>query len=228
MGEGYWLAHRVLGDVDQYLGSPLISTAAGWRTSSTVRAQAGAPATRRCPYWLHNGMLMIRSEEMHSRWGTLSPWTRQLQHWDAVIRFFILLSHYGPIDFTQEAVEAAGKGLQRLHGAVAAGRRHLAATPGGGDGAQEVPEPVATLLERAREQFEESMNDDFGTPGAIAALFDLTREVNTLLAGGEPLARGALEAIDTAYRRMAGRPSACCPTTWREADEGSPPGSSRR
>ena len=48
------------------------------------------------------------------------------------------------------------------------------------------------------------MNDDFGTPGAVAALFDLTREVNTLLSSDEPLSRGALEAIDAAYRRMAG------------------------
>ena len=174
-------------------------------------------------YWLHNGMLMIRGEEMHKSLGNFVTLDQAFRHWDPmVIRFFILLSHYrGPIDFTQEAVEAAGKGLQRLHGAVAAVRRHLAATPGEGDGAQEVPEPVATLLERAREQFEESMNDDFGTPGAIAALFDLTREVNTLLAGGEPLARGALEAIDTAYRRMAGEALGILPDDLeKEADEG--------
>ena len=47
------------------------------------------------------------------------------------------------------------------------------------------------------------MNDDFNTPGGIAALFDMTREVNTLLNSGAPLTRGTLEAIDTAYRRMA-------------------------
>jgi len=169
-------------------------------------------------YWLHNGMLMIRGEEMHKSLGNFVTLDQAFQHWDPlVIRFFILLSHYrGPIDFTQEAVEAAGKGLQRLHTAVAAVRRRLESAPAG-----EAPEGVTALLEGARAQFEESMNDDFGTPGAIAALFDLTREVNTLLAGGEPLTRGALEAIDTAYRRMAGDALGVLPDDLeRQAGEG--------
>ncbi len=152
-------------------------------------------------YWLHNGMLMIRGEEMHKSLGNFVTLDQAFEMWDPlVIRFFVLLSHYrGPIDFTQEAVEAAGKGLGRLHAAIAAVRRRLETAPEG-----EAPEGVTTTLERARGAFEESMNDDFGTPGAVAALFDLTREVNTLLSSDEPLNRGALEAIDAAYRRMAG------------------------
>ena len=48
------------------------------------------------------------------------------------------------------------------------------------------------------------MDDDFNTPGAIAALFDLTREVNSLLASAQPPNAAELEAIDALYRRLLG------------------------
>jgi cysteinyl-tRNA synthetase len=48
------------------------------------------------------------------------------------------------------------------------------------------------------------MDDDFSTPGAIAALFDLTRETNTLLSAAQPLSKGTLQAIDGLYSRLAG------------------------
>lgn len=152
-------------------------------------------------YWVHNGMLMIRGEEMHKSLGNYVTLDQAYEHWDPLaIRFFILLSHYrGPLDFTPEAVEAAGKGLQRLHGALAAVRRRMETAPEG-----EAPAAVLALLERAREQFEAAMDDDFGTPGAIAALFDLTREVNSRLSEDAPLPKGALQAISDAYQRMAG------------------------
>jgi cysteinyl-tRNA synthetase len=57
-------------------------------------------------------------------------------------------------------------------------------------------------LEGARSQFEEAMNDDFNSPRAFAALFDLSRDVNAYLSS-KPTSRPTLEAIDGAYRRMA-------------------------
>ena len=48
------------------------------------------------------------------------------------------------------------------------------------------------------------MDDDFNTPQALAALFDLNKEVNTLLNSGEPVSRGTLEAIDGLYRELGG------------------------
>jgi cysteinyl-tRNA synthetase len=51
----------------------------------------------------------------------------------------------------------------------------------------------------------EAMNDDFNTPKAIAALFDLNREVNTLLGSEQPMLRGTLSAIDGMYRDLGGK-----------------------
>jgi len=48
------------------------------------------------------------------------------------------------------------------------------------------------------------MDDDFNAPGGIAALHDLTREVNTLLNSGQPVGRAVLEAIDATYRELGG------------------------
>jgi cysteinyl-tRNA synthetase len=151
--------------------------------------------------WMHNGMLMIRGEEMHKSLGNFITLEQAFARWEPmIVRFFVLLSHYrGPIDITEEALDAAAKGLERLLGVMRAVRRRLdKAAPG-----ETMPE-VTALLDKGRAQFEESMNDDFNTPGAVAALFDLTREVNTLLGGAQPLTQGALQAINALYTQLVG------------------------
>ena len=66
------------------------------------------------------------------------------------------------------------------------------------------PGEVLELLERGRAAFEACMDDDFNTAGALAALFDVTREVNTLLNSDQPQSAGALTAIREFYARLAG------------------------
>ena len=84
-------------------------------------------------YWVHNGMLMIRGEEMHKSLGNFITLERAFERWDPmVIRFFILQSHYrGPLDMTEESVDAAARGLERLHGTVRVVRRLIEAAPEG-------------------------------------------------------------------------------------------------
>lgn len=152
-------------------------------------------------YWLHNGMLMIRGEEMHKSLGNFITLEEAFERWDPmVIRFFILLSHYrSPLDMTEEALDAARSGYRRLLNAVTTVRRKLSSAPQG-----DASPPVADLIEESRERFEEKMNDDFNTAGAIAALFDMTRQVNSLLNADRPLSQGSLEAIDDLYTRLVG------------------------
>ena len=163
-----------------------------------AEAATGEPFAR---YWLHNGMLMIRGEEMHKSLGNFVTLEKAFERWDPMaIRFFVLLSHYrGPLDATDEALDAAARGLNRLLTALRAVRRRRTSAQEGAISPQ-----VVAMLEKGRQQFEEHMNDDFGTPGALAALFDMTREVNTLLSADQPLSKGSLEAIDALYQRLAG------------------------
>ena len=161
-----------------------------------AEAATGKPFAR---YWMHNGMLMISGEEMHKSLGNYVTLEQAFERWDPMaIRFFILLSHYrGPLDLTEEALDAAGRGLDRLRTTIRAVKRRLSSAPEG-DAAPE----VLTLLEECQRRFEESMDDDFNTPGAVAALFGLAREVNTLLNAGQPLSAGSLRAVDSLYHRL--------------------------
>jgi cysteinyl-tRNA synthetase len=82
------------------------------------------------------------------------------------LRLFVLSSHYrGPLTFSEEIVGAAQKGLERLKQALQTGNANA-------------KEP-APDVESFKKRFIEAMDDDFGTPQAIAALFDLARSINT-------------------------------------------------
>jgi cysteinyl-tRNA synthetase len=59
-------------------------------------------------------------------------------------------------------------------------------------------------LDEAKAHFEEAMDDDFNTPRAIATLFDLSREVNTVLNSEQPVSRVTLEAINSLYQKLGG------------------------
>ncbi|MEN6478570.1 MAG: cysteine--tRNA ligase [Anaerolineales bacterium] len=163
-----------------------------------AEAATGLPFAR---YWLHNGMLMISGEEMHKSAGNFVTLAQALDQWEPmVIRTFILQGHYrSPLDLTQDALQAAQRGWTRLMEALKAVRRRLPTAP-----QDEVTSELAARLEVARHAFEESMNDDLNTAGALAAMFELTRDVNTALNGARPLTRGELAAIDALYSRLLG------------------------
>jgi len=124
-----------------------------------------------------------------------------LRRWRAeAIRYFILSSQYSnPIDFSDEAIEAAHKGWQRVWGAVSLVRETLRRAEQG-----EASAEATAMLDAARAAFIERMNDDFNAPGALAVLQDLTRQVNTLINEGGPQTQGTLAAIDALYRELGG------------------------
>lgn len=162
-----------------------------------IEAATGLPF---CNYWLLNNMVTVDGVKMGKSLGN-AIFLKDLfkRHSAMTIRFFVLSSHYrSPTDFSEPALEAAARGWERLAGAAALVRERLRdAAPG------EVCPEFAPKLDACRVQFEEAMNDDFNAPRAIAALFDLSREVNTLLNSGEAASRGTLEAIDALFGRLA-------------------------
>ncbi len=155
-----------------------------------------------CRYWLHNGMLMIRGEEMHKSLGNMITLRQAFAQYDPLaIRFFVLGGHYrSQLDFTDEAMQSADKGLQRILGTVRAVRERMKSAAETGEAYAE----VVAKLDEIRMRFEEAMDDDFNTPQAMAVLFDLGHEVNTLLNSGQPLNGATLTAIDNLYRQLGG------------------------
>ena len=162
-----------------------------------AEAAAGVPFAR---YWLLAGTLTVGGVKMSKSLGNYVTIKDALKRWrPEAIRLFILNGHYrSRIDFTEEALDAASKGVERLHGAVAALRNRLRTA----DGGKEVDPTWADKLADYRARFTEAMDDDFNTAGALGVLFEFNREVNSLLASGEPVGRATLAAIDGLYRDL--------------------------
>ncbi|MGD2206712.1 MAG: cysteine--tRNA ligase [Anaerolineae bacterium] len=163
-----------------------------------IEAATGKPF---CNYWLLNNMVTVDSVKMGKSLGNAIYIKDMLKQYDPMtIRFFILSSHYrSPTDFSEEALDAAARGLERLYGAVGLVRERLQDAEG-----DNMDSAWLAKLEEYKARFIEVMDDDFNTSQGIAALFDLGREVNALLNTDQPVSRATLEAIDSLYRELGG------------------------
>ena len=116
-------------------------------------------------YWVHNGLLRLGEDKMSKSLGNLVPVEEALRRYSPEgLRLYFLSSHYrSPFQFSDEGCAAMERSVHRLSQAM--GRDD--SSPG-----QALdPEPY-------QERFLEAMDDDLNTPRALAALFDLAREIN--------------------------------------------------
>ncbi|MBU3593914.1 cysteine--tRNA ligase [Polynucleobacter sp. 71A-WALBACH] len=116
-------------------------------------------------YWMHNGHIRVNEEKMSKSLGNFFLIRDVLKNFDPeVLRFFMLRAHYrSPINYSDAQLEEARAGLVRLYTALA----HVSVS-------DQSVDPHSPWAKR----FADAMNDDFNTPEAIAALFDLASEVN--------------------------------------------------
>lgn len=148
-------------------------------------------------YWMHNNMVTVDGKKMGKSLGNSSYLRDLFEQFDPMtLRFFLLQSHYrSTTEFKVDAIEAAGVGYEKLLNTYSrllqAG---LNATSELGD-----PERMHPLFI----QFVREMDDDFNTPKAIAVLFDLARETNTLL---ESQSRSAqqIHTLQVLWKVLAG------------------------
>jgi cysteinyl-tRNA synthetase len=145
-------------------------------------------------YWLHNNMITINGKKMGKSYGNVIRLTEMFTgnhpvltqaYSPMTIRFFILQTHYrSTLDFGNEALQAAEKGLKRLweaHELLKKLAGDLTANPASpGDPA--LDDKVRNQL-RSLDDF---MNDDFNTAKVLATLFDLVPVINSLKTGHIP------------------------------------------
>ena len=167
-----------------------------------IAQSEAATGERFARYWLLAGTLTINGVKMSKSLGNFLSLKDALKLYSPyALRFFVLSSHYrSPVDFSKDALLAAQRGVDRLHATVRAVRSRLAAMG---------PSDTADLsfmsdLDGYRERFLAAMDDDFNTAGALAVLFDMTRDVNTQINSDEPISRGALAGIDRLYCELGG------------------------
>jgi len=137
-------------------------------------AATGKPFVR---YWIHNGFVNLGAQKMSKSLGnTLSIRDMVRRHDPEAIRLYLLGTHYRhPLEFSDERIAEAGKALGRLRALKdEADRVASKGTPRPGPDGGLFDEVAA---QRAR--FEAAMDDDFNTPQALGALFDLARLLYT-------------------------------------------------
>jgi cysteinyl-tRNA synthetase len=162
-------------------------------------------------YWLLGGSLTLDGVKMSKSLGNVLTITDALRRWrPEAIRLFTYSAHYrSPIDFSEEALEAAARGWERAIGPALAVRQRLRSPSLPEGGAADVAPALADFKQR----FVEAMSDDFNIPVAVSVLFDLAKLANTLLAAEPPAGRGALEAVEALYRELAGQVLGLLPET---------------
>lgn len=130
-------------------------------------------------YWMHNGYININNEKMSKSKNNFFTVREILEDFDGeVLRMFILQAHYrNPINFSRELIEASKNALERLYNAKENMEYKLDLASG--ETLTEAEHQALAHLETYKGKFIEAMDDDVNTADAIAAIFELVRELNT-------------------------------------------------
>ncbi|WP_311589006.1 cysteine--tRNA ligase [Prevotella disiens] len=134
-------------------------------------------------YWMHNNMITINGKKMGKSLGnfiTLEQFftgnhdTLEQAYSPMTIRFFILSAHYrGTVDFSNEALQAAQKGYEKLMNAIEDLKRVQTA--------DKSDENTAKFVAELRQKCYDAMNDDLMTPTVISHLFEACHTINLLI-----------------------------------------------
>ena len=138
-------------------------------------------------YWLHNNMITVNGKKMGKSYGNQIMLTQMFSgshplleqgYSPMTIRFFILQTHYrSTLDFGNEALQAAEKGLKRLWEAYEE-LKNLEHDP-----AKTPNEEMENIFLTLCREFDDFMNDDFSTAKVLANMFTLVNHINSLKSG---------------------------------------------
>ena len=149
-------------------------------------------------YWMHNNMITINGQKMGKSLGNfitleeLFTGSHKLlaqAYSPMTIRFFILQAHYrSTVDFSNEALQASEKGLQRLMEAYERLTKLTASNASTVD------------VKGLREKCDAAMNDDLNSPIAISHLFDACKAINSISDGKATISAEDLEELKSVFK----------------------------
>ena len=147
-------------------------------------------------YWMHNAFLNIDNKKMSKSLGNFFTVREIGEKYDLqVLRFFMLNAHYrSPLNFSAELMESSKNALDRIITCVEQ-LKHLLETAPQGEKTEKEKELEAEIQGYVK-KYEESMEDDFNTADAIAAIFELVKFSNTQTSG-ESTGEFVKELLDT-------------------------------
>lgn len=134
-------------------------------------------------YWIHNGYLLIEEEKMSKSLGNIVSVREAMRLYSPLaIRLFMLSAHYrSPLSFSGEALNHAVSAAGRLQN----GWKELSFALQHRPRKKERDDVLRETIEATEARYEEELNDDFNTAGALGAAFDCVRAVNSYLAQHE-------------------------------------------
>ena len=158
-----------------------------------IAQSEGATGLPLAKFWMHNGFVRVDNEKMSKSLGNFFTIRDVLAKYDAeTVRFFIVRAHYrSALNYSDAHLDDARGALKRLYTA-------LSQVPAAGLPAIDWADPFAA-------RFKAAMDEDFGTPEAVAVLFDLAGEVNR---SRSPQAAGLLKALGGCLGLLQGDPQA--------------------
>jgi cysteinyl-tRNA synthetase len=146
-------------------------------------------------YWVHNGMLQLGGEKMSKSLGNIVSIKEFLSKRSAdVMRMLVLNGTYrAPLMFNDETLDAAEKNVERLKSAL---------RPASPSAKGLAADSLSAAAESAKTNFIEAMDNDFNTAGAVAALFELSKAINTARDNGAT--NEQLNTAQASFKELAG------------------------
>jgi cysteinyl-tRNA synthetase len=158
-------------------------------------------------YWIHNNMITINGKKMGKSYNNVIKLTElfsgshpvlEKAYHPMVVRFFILQTHYtSTLDFSNEALQAAEKGLKRLWDAYEK-LQAMSYEPGEGNLDAELEAKSSKLIA----EFDEFMNDDFSTAKVMASMFELVPVINSMRDKLIPVSALSKETFELLQKQM--------------------------
>lgn len=157
-------------------------------------------------YWMHNGFVKIRGDKMSKSLKNFTTIRSLLEIYDPmVVRLFVLQAHYTkPIDFTDEAMQAAQNGWNTLKEAILFGSDYASQLNWA---TKEVScDDRSSLDSKAVAAFQTAMDDDFNTAGGLAVVFELAKELrrarNIAVHEGTEVIQPESESLEHQWRTL--------------------------
>lgn len=145
-------------------------------------------------YWMHNGYINIDNKKMSKSLGNFFT-TREVaeKYGYEAIRYIMISAHYRtPINYSIEIIESAKASLLRLYNCKYTLERAITAAKNG-----DIREETAAIINKRKKQFIDAMNDDLNTADGLTAIFELVRELNTLVIDKEHTKDELVNGLDT-------------------------------
>src|SRR5690606_4183105 len=157
----------------------------------------GKPFAR---YWIHNGYINIDNKKMSKSLGNFFTVRELSKKFDLeAVRLFMLSAHYrNPINFSEELLKQAESALERLYNAKGNLEYLLKITEDKKMTQKE--RELQNRIDKYRKKFEDAMEDDINTADALAAIFDMVRDMNRVL--NEESSRRIVEIGYTEFMKL--------------------------